>query len=221
MPLVPLLLAASAALLAPPSEVQLRDDHVRAGDLADAGELGETIIARLPRNAGEVEFDRDQAANLLSRAFPGRRFNLSFESRIVLKAGIRDKVPSGECFAAADDFSVGEVLDRERLEPVACSDQGVDRGLGYDKRLGAPVARRSIANGAYLGAMRPAGADQLAPGRKLVFRTGEGPVMIEREVVTLQNGRSGERVFARTADGEVIAARVNLTESETQEGEAE
>lgn len=44
------------------------------------------------------------------------------------------------------------------------------------------------------------------------FRTSEGPVSIEREVVTLQPGRPGGRVFARTRDDQVMAARLDHVE---------
>jgi flagella basal body P-ring formation protein FlgA len=49
-------------------------------------------------------------------------------------------------------------------------------------------------------------------GTALVYRTREGPVMVEREVVALQSGRAGRPVFVRTKEGKVLSATLAGTE---------
>lgn len=49
-------------------------------------------------------------------------------------------------------------------------------------------------------------APAVKPGEKLHVATRVGPVSIEREVLALQQGRPGRRMFVRAVDGTVFAA---------------
>ena len=50
-------------------------------------------------------------------------------------------------------------------------------------------------------------------GDRLTLISAVGPVRVERQVVALQAGRAGGRVFVRDAEGQVVAAPLAVAAS--------
>lgn len=205
--LLAITLAGPATDAAPPRDVALPDRSIRAGDLATVPGHERAVVGTLPSGSDSVVVSPEAARRLIANRLPGARFALrhSGDLRLTAPAAARR---ARSCFRTVADVRPGEVLRAELVEAAECGSGPVAPGLAYDRARQAPVARDGIPAGAYLGAVRPVADDGVAAGSRMAFVTGEGPVLIEREVVALQPGRTGGRIFARTADGEVIAAPV-------------
>lgn len=205
--LLAMTLAGPPADAVPPRDIALPDRSIRAGDLATVPGHERTVVGTLPAGSDSVVVSPHAARRLVANRLPGARFALrhSGDLRFTAPAAAR---PKRSCFRTAADVRPGEVLRAELVEAAECSDEPVAAGLAFDRARAAPVARDGIAAGTYLGAVRPVPDDRVAAGTRMAFVTGEGPVIVEREVMTLQPGRAGGRIFARTSDGEVIAAPV-------------
>lgn len=118
----------------------------------------------------------------------------------------------GTCLRTVRAIAPGDAMTRADTEDMPCDRSPGGSGLRFDAHRGTVVAAAPIAAGHYLGAIRLPSAAQVPAGTPMHFRTSEGPVSIEREVVTLQPGRRGGRVFARTGDDQVMAARLDHVE---------
>lgn len=198
---------------APPSElpsVAVVDGYVLARDIARASPDGAAVVATLPAGARQIELTEDKREALLRNRFPGGGFVLRHSGtlRVVRAPGIEREANLGTCYAAGSDIPAGIALERAMLAEVACTRETAGRWLAHDAASRTLFARNDIPAGTYLGHVRLAAPGTVAPGSRLVFRTGEGPVTVEREVTALQPGRPGRHLFARTQDGEVVRSKL-------------
>lgn len=209
------LFAASSGALGLPPQIELPDRSIRAGDLAHVPGREQVVLGTMPKGKTSVTVDAEAALALLRKHLPFAELSLRYAESIVLLAPPTSRLARA-CYEARNDIAMGAPVTADDVSAISCSEESVTGALGYDRDRKTPVARGGIAAGAYLGAVRPLAGDVVGRGTRLTFRTGAGPVMIEREVEALQAGRTGGRIFARTRDGEVIAAPV-LDSPETAE----
>jgi hypothetical protein len=108
----------------------------------------------------------------------------------VLKPLAADSVPASVDFAPTDCTSdkVGEAF---RYDPI-----------GKATRLARPVAAGDV-----VSVYPEFGVDMVMPGERLRLVVASGQARIEREVEALQSARPGQRLFVRTADGEILSVR--------------
>ena len=194
--------------------VSAAEGTVLARQIASESPSGETVIIKLPQGVAEIELNETKRRELLRAAFPGGSFTLRQQGtiRVQRMADERAARATGTCFVARIDKAAGATLEEADLAPDACRREGPGDWLGYDAASHSVYARRNIASGTYLGAVRVGRPAATRAGAELVFRTSEGPVAIERQVVALQPGRPGRRIFVRTDEGTVL---VSTLEEET------
>lgn len=114
----------------------------------------------------------------------------------------------GHCFAAARDLPVGSVLTVDDVTATPCMVSTRRAPLRYDRVARAPVVATAIPAGTYLGRLAPLVAIRIDKDQRLTLRSSSGPVVIEREVVAVQPGSAGARIFVRDASGQVFSVRV-------------
>jgi hypothetical protein len=203
-----LLALAAAATAAPPPPlpaITVADGRVLARDIARVSPDGTAVVATLPTGSAQTELSEEQREALLRNRFPGGRFALRHSGTLrVVRAPAPRAAEPGTCYAARADIPASTAIERALLAEVACTREAADGWLVHDAATRTLFARDDIPAGTYLGHVRPGSVGTVAAGAKLVFRTREGPVTIEREVVALQPARGGRPVFARTRDGEVL-----------------
>jgi flagella basal body P-ring formation protein FlgA len=100
---------------------------------------------------------------------------------------------------------------------VPCDAEASAAALSFDAKASALRASGNIEAGAYLGRIAVPRAADVQAGQKLILRSTEGPVTVQRSVVALQPGRSGGRVFVRDADGEVSSAKLALSDEKEKQ----
>ncbi|WP_447726069.1 hypothetical protein [Sphingomonas koreensis] len=119
-------------------------------------------------------------------------------------------VAAAECAAAARDVAAGEHLSADMLEPVVCDEGRVTHRLRFDRVTRSMVAEEGLPAGTYLGKLHAPAPPMLPKGARVTLRAISGPMIVEREVVTLQPARSGQRVFVRDEGGNVFAVALVL-----------
>ena len=188
--------------------VELSSRDITAGDIAEVEGRASTVVARVPQGRESIEIDPQTARRLVANRLPGVQFRLRRNEPVTFVVAAQDRGMPRTCFRAANDLPAGSVLRRSSVETTGCDEAELAAGLSFDRRLGVPIAHRFVARGEYLGSVAPAPDDLVRGGDTLTLRIDDGPVRIEREVRALQAGGHAERIFARTADGDVIAARI-------------
>lgn len=113
-----------------------------------------------------------------------------------------------DCFASSRDLSAGSVLSADDVAVTPCQSVSQRAPLRYDRLAGAPVTAATIPAGTYLGRLAPLAQIRIEKGQRLTLRSASGPVVIEREVVAVQPGVPGGRVFVSDASGRVFSVRV-------------
>jgi flagella basal body P-ring formation protein FlgA len=116
-------------------------------------------------------------------------------------------VPAPEgCIELARPVVAGAALSGRDVVPVACDDGKAEAELRFDRLDRVVRANLNLPAGAYLGRVSLPPAVVVDKGDKLTLVSTAGPVRVTREVVALQAGRAGGKVFVRDADGNVISA---------------
>lgn len=77
--------------------------------------------------------------------------------------------------------------------------------LAFTERNAAAEQPRAHRGAAHAG--NDAAAEAVRPGQKLHVVTELGTVRVERDVEALQTARPGQRLFVRSADGQVFSIR--------------
>ena len=203
-----LMLAAGAAMSPVTAEHALPDRYIRVGDLAVAPGHETIVIGRLPSGRDAVLVGQDDARRMVRNRLPALAFALRYDSPVSLVHQRAETAAPLACMATREDLAPGQPILAENVEAIPCSRRAVAPGLGYDADRSTPVARAPIPAGSYLGPLRVPKTAPVASGQAMSLRFVSGPVVVEREVVALQPGFPGSNAFVRTAEGEVISARV-------------
>lgn len=193
-----------------PSRLVISGALLRASDIA----LGAPDLAllQLPDAGAALELDEARRIQLLRNRMPGRNFALRHRGTLAV-ARADEPAPSRNprrpsCYSARSDLPAGTYIVRADVNEVDCSAARGDARLRYDAAARAPYARDQVAAGSYLGALRLDADRPVAQGTAMLLRTRVGPVTIEREVVSIQAGRGGKRLFVRAEDGAAFASRL-------------
>jgi flagella basal body P-ring formation protein FlgA len=190
--------------------VSAAEGIVLARQIASESPSGDTVILKLPQGVAEIELNETKQRELLRAAFPGGSFTLRQQGavRILRRADNQAARMAGTCFVARTDIAEGTTIEEEDLAPAECRREGPGRWLGHEAASRTIYARRGMAAGTYLGAVRVGRSAAARAGAELVFRTSEGPVTVERQVVALQPGQPGRDIFVRTDEGTVLVSRL-------------
>jgi flagella basal body P-ring formation protein FlgA len=224
MPVAQLLVAfagATAAVgLVPAGEVALQDRQIRLGDVADLSglapelrrRLAPRVVAVLPLGRSRTTLAPEALAALVRRAVPGLDLRMpkgvtSFTFRLAQPPAAASAAQP--CAALTRSLPSGAALSPDDIVPVACI-AALPPRLRFDRLNGVVRADEDLASGAYLGRVSPARAAAVDAGDKLTLVASAGPVRVAREVVALQPGRAGGRVFVRDAEGNVTSAPLAL-----------
>jgi flagella basal body P-ring formation protein FlgA len=119
---------------------------------------------------------------------------------------------AGPCVATQRAVAAGAHLTAADLQTVPCRDGVLVAEIAYSAETRSAVARQMLPAGTYLGRLYADSSVILPKGSRVVLRAVAGPAVIEREVVTLQPARSGQRVFVRDADGRIFAVPLIVSE---------
>ena len=202
---------AAAALAAGGPErplIAAADGGIRASQIAFVPAERDRVVAKLPEGTGQVELTEAERAALLRSRYPGERYRLRHLGSLrVVRAGPKPAADAGVgCVATRVSVRAGAYLDQPDVEPASCQPGASSGWLGYDPQAKSFFARRDIPAGTGLGRIASLTPPATVAGSRAVYRTTDGPVTVEREVVALQSARDGARVFVRTESGEVLAA---------------
>lgn len=110
------------------------------------------------------------------------------------------------CVAARHAVAAGAVAQDGDFAVAPCSADR-EHAFRYDASAGASRTRRAIAAGEVLAAFPEFGVDRVLPGDRLTLVVAAGPVTVSREVEAVQAARGGQRLFVRTAEGELFSVR--------------
>lgn len=198
--------AAGSAMSPEVPQVDLADRSIRAGDLAHIPGQEDLIVANVPVGRSKVEIGPEEARRLLRNRVPNADFSLRYPGTVRLVSQRARSSVERKCYVARRYLVAGDILSLDSVSETGCDGDRPSPSLGYDRVRGEPFANGSIEAGSFLGAVRPAQGRVVEQGQPLTFRTVDGPVVVERSVETLQPGRPGRPVFAKTEDGEVISA---------------
>lgn len=219
MALLNLLLAAAGASvtvgLTPAAEVALPGRQIRLGDVADLNgldpstrsRLAPRVVAVIPAGRTGATLPREALAALVRRSVPGLSVRPGADTSPLafrVAAGAEERRAT-DCAELARPVAAGTPLSDKDLIPVACREAAFS-GVRFDRIAGVVRAQGDLAAGTYLGRIAAAPAVAVDKGAKLTLVATAGPVRVSREVVALQAGRSGGKVFVRDAEGNVTSA---------------
>lgn len=219
MPLFNLLLAAAGATvtvgLTPAAEVALPDRRIRLGDVADLSALDPSarsrlaprVLAVIPAGRTGLTLSREALGALVRRSVPGLRVRTQAgEAALAFRVTMgADEGPRTGCAELARPLAAGAAVSSDDLVPVACRETAAS-GLRFDRLDRVARAERDLEAGTYLGRVSVSPAVAVDKGAKLTLVATAGPVRVSREVVALQAGRSGGKVFVRDNEGNVTSA---------------
>jgi hypothetical protein len=230
MPLLTLLLAAAGASvtvgLLPAAEVTLPGRQIRLGDVADLSalepsarsRLAPRVLATIPAGRSSISLSREALRALVRRNVPGLSVRLEADEtplafRVMASS---DERPRAVCAELVRPLAAGAALSDRDLSPVACQDKVAAAPLRFDRLDRVVRADGNLAAGAYLGRVSAAPAVAVDKGAKLTLVSTAGPVRVTREVVALQPGRAGGRLFVRDSEGNVTSAPLAAPEGAGQ-----
>lgn len=230
MSLLALLLASAGASvtvgLVPAAEVTLAGRHIRLGDVADLSalepaarsRLAQRVIAVVPAGRSRVTLSREAVRALVRRSVPGLGVRPEADEAPLafhVAAGSEERPRTG-CAELARPLAAGAPLSGKDLSPAACREEAAAPARRFDRLDGVARADRDLAAGTYLGRISAPAAPAVDKGDKLTLVSTSGPVRVTREVVALQTGRAGGRLFVRDSEGNVTSAPLAAQEEAGQ-----
>lgn len=219
MSLLILLLAAAGASvtvgLVPAAEVTLPGRQVRLGDVADLSalepatrsRLAPRVIAMVPAGRSNVAVPREALRTLVRRSVPWLAVRAEAEKApLAIRVAASLDRSAGGCAELARPLAAGAALSDRDLAPVPCDRKAAAAPLRFDRLDRVTRAEGDLAAGTFLGRVSAPPAVAVDKGDKLTLVATEGPVRVSREVVALQAGRAGGRLFVRDSEGNVTSA---------------
>jgi len=120
--------------------------------------------------------------------------------------GADAKSPGDQCLRVLTPLDANAIPRSESFEMAMCPAGHMDRTVfRYDRALGLTRATRAIAAAEVVPAYLEFGEEIVVPGQLLRLRVASGAVRVQREVKALQRARSGQRLFVKSADGEIFS----------------
>jgi hypothetical protein len=115
--------------------------------------------------------------------------------------------PQAACLKALVPLAADAIPASGNFAPADCLRGNAGSPFHYDRASGVTRLARSVAPGEIVPRYPDYGIAMVQPGQKLTLVVALGAVRIEREVVAMQPARLGQRLFVRSADGEIMSAR--------------
>jgi Chaperone for flagella basal body P-ring formation len=211
--------------LVPSAQIELQSARIRLADVADLSALPAALRARfalrivavLPPGRRSVRLSRDSVAGLVRRSVPGLelRSGGGGEPMTFVAPPMPAKDELGEaCKALTRPLAHDEAVVASDVETVPCDRVPPEGMLRFDRRGGVLRAAAPLEAGAFLGRVALPAAAAVDAGDRLTLVATVGPVKVEREVVAMQPGRSGGRLFVRDEQGQVSSAPLAIAEGE-------
>jgi hypothetical protein len=132
----------------------------------------------------------------------------------ILLAWVGLATSGGDCFATVRDVEAGAIIAAADVVPVVCDAGRARASLRFEPGSGATIAAAALPDGTYLGRILPSSGRLIAKGATLTIRSTSGAVTIEREVIAMQTGRDGKRMFVRDERGQVFAVPLLLEKAQ-------
>lgn len=215
--------AMAAGLIVPMtmhSHVRLKGTEIRVSDVVDLTSLGvdqrrilaDRVIARLPQGRRTIALSRSAIATLVRRSVPMLRPSPMAGEMSFTTDPVRPDV-DGDCAALVRPVASGLPLALEDLIDAPCAAPPAGM-LRFDRNSGALHAAADLPAGLPLGRVALSTPPAVEAGSRLTLVSAIGPVSITRDVVALQPGTDGRRIFVRDGDGQVSAVALKLEPKE-------
>jgi len=125
----------------------------------------------------------------------------------VIAATLAAALPSSGCLAVRAPLAAGTIADTKDFDRSDCLPGKLAGAFVYDRVALATRISRNLSAGEIVPSFPEFGENVVLPGQKLKLISAFGAVRIEREVEAVQEARPGQRLFVRSADGQVVSAR--------------
>lgn len=109
------------------------------------------------------------------------------------------------CFRLLHSITMGTVPARRDFAPASCGGEEA-AAFRYDAPTRTMRATRNLEEGQTVPALPERLLPDIRPGDTLHLAVRVGPVVVQREVVAIQPGWSGETLFVKTGSGELLSA---------------
>jgi hypothetical protein len=116
-------------------------------------------------------------------------------------------VSGRRCLVVVEPLRAGESPVPGKFEKAACTTGSVARTFRYDASSQSVRTIRSIDAGEIVPAFAGYDVDAVRRGDQITLVTIAGPVRVERTVEALQSAYKGQKLFARSQDGDVFPVR--------------
>lgn len=219
-----ILLSVPQAALAETETVHLNGREIAAADIGNAVPTPHAVAVRIAPRVKAVMLTAQEQRLLLQRLYPGLKLSPKYKTDVVFVAGSnlaagQTDIASARCYATRRDVPAGDYFSREDFATVPCDAAARAERMGYDKAARAVFARSDVPAFTYVGRLALPSSEPVKTGTPMTLRTIAGPVTIDRNVVTLQPARAGQRVFVRTREGVVLAHPLANTAGDEKAGQ--
>jgi hypothetical protein len=111
------------------------------------------------------------------------------------------------CLRVLSPVAEDAVPAPSQFAPAICGRSIVARAFRYDRSEHATRAARALAFGDIVRRYPEYGVAAIVPGEALTLVAVSGVARVERRVEALQEARTGQRVFVKSRDGQVLSVR--------------
>ena len=177
---------------------------LRVRDIAVAQRDADVVLLEIPAGQGAIMLDEATRRTLLRNRFPASPPQLKHGGDVLVTSRL-SATDNRPCLVSLVEIFAGEFPVRDDLEEIEC---GEERSVGlfaYDAGARAPRARVDIPAGTIFARIPIPAQRPVAAGHDTVVRFASGPVIVEREVTTVQSSRPGTAIFVKDEDGQVFA----------------
>jgi hypothetical protein len=122
-------------------------------------------------------------------------------------SGHASAAQDARCLQARGLLAAGAIPLSEQFAPVECPAAPARDAFHYDRASGITTLARPLGAGDIVPSYPEYGVAMVHPGEMLKLVVAVGPVRIERNVEAMQPARPGQRLFVKSADGQVLSVR--------------
>lgn len=115
--------------------------------------------------------------------------------------------PQAHCLKALAPLAADSVPVSGNFEPADCAAGKAAPAFRYDQAIRSTRLARAIAPGEIVPVYPEFGIDMVRPGQMLQLVVTSGAARIVREVQAMQPARQGQRLFVKSADGQILSVR--------------
>jgi hypothetical protein len=119
----------------------------------------------------------------------------------------RAQAKADHCLEVRKPLAAQSIPVSEAFALVSCPSGTQTAAFRYDKDQGVTRLSRDVQPGEITPLYPEFGMALVVPGQKLVLAVVAGAARVERPVTALQVARSGQRLFVRANDGQILTVR--------------